>query len=61
MHVKEQQWHYLTHNWKDKGVHIFPKSIRLKAYVIARLEIELVYKDVVDQQVNHYVTDTTFF
>ncbi len=53
MHVKEQQWHYLTHNWKDKGVHIFPKSIRLKVYVIARLGIELVYKDVVDQQVNH--------
>ena len=25
--VEEQQWYYLTHSWRDKEVHAFPKGI----------------------------------
>ena len=25
--LEEQLWNYLTHSWKDKGVHTFPKGI----------------------------------
>ena len=45
--IEEQQWYYLTHSWEDKGVHTFPKGIRRKVNVIARLDIELDYSDVI--------------
>ena len=24
--LEEQSWYYLTHSWKDKGVHTFPQG-----------------------------------
>ena len=33
--------YYLTQRWWDKFVHVFPKGMRLKVNVIARLEFEL--------------------
>ena len=38
--LEEQQWSYLTHNWKDKGVHTFPKGFCPKVNVIVQLEFE---------------------
>ena len=45
----------------DKGVHTFLKGNHPKRNVIARLEFELAYYDVVVQQVNKYVTGDPFF
>ena len=39
--VKEQLWYYLTYSWRDKGVHAFPKG--LKVTVTPQLEFELTY------------------
>ena len=47
---EEQQWRYLTHNWKNLGVHTFPTSICPKVNVKARLEFELTYYDSADQK-----------
>ena len=47
--------------WGKKGVHAFPKCIRSKVSVIARLEFEPAYYDVAVQHVNHYATDPTNF
>ena len=55
---EEQKWNYLTHSWKDKGVHIFPKGIYPKVNVIERLEYELAYYDSAVQRFNHYATKT---
>ena len=54
----EEQWHYLTHSWEDKGVHTFPKGICPNVNVIARLEYELAYYDSAVQRFNHYTTRT---
>ena len=56
--LEEQWWYYLTHSWKDKGVHTFPKGICPKVNVIARLEYELVYYDSTVHRFNHYTTRT---
>ena len=56
--LEEQQWHYLTHNWEDKGVHTFPKGICPKVNVIARLEYELANYDSAVHRFNHYTTRT---
>ena len=50
----KQLWYYLSHNWRDKHVHTFPKGIRLKVNVIVQLEFELTYCDVAVQHVSHY-------
>ena len=44
--VEEQSWHYLIHSLRDKEVHTFPKGIVTEDNVMARLEFELVYYDV---------------
>ena len=36
-----QLWYYLIHKVEDKGVQRFPKGIRLKVNIIARMELEL--------------------
>ena len=55
----EELWcYYLTHSWKDKGVHTFPKGIYPKMNIIARLEYELAYYDSAVQRFNHYTTRT---
>ena len=41
---------------RDKGVRTFFKGINLKVIVIARLELELTYYDIVLQHVSHYAT-----
>ena len=28
IHGEKQQWYYLTHSWKDKEFHTFPKNIK---------------------------------
>ena len=58
IHLEEQQWYNLTHNWEDKGVHTFPKGICPKVNVIARLEYELAYYDSAVHRFNHYTTRT---
>ena len=40
--------------------HSFPKCISLRVNVIAQLEFELTYFDVVVQYVNHYTTIDVF-
>ena len=50
--MEEQKWCYLTHSWKDKRVHTFPKGISPKVNVITQLEIELIYYNVILQHVN---------
>ena len=55
---KEQYRYYLTHSWKDKGVHAFPQDICPKENVIAQLEYELTYYDFVVHRFNHYTTRT---
>ena len=57
--LEEQQWHYLTHSWEDKGVHTFPEGICPKVNVIARLEYELAFYDSAVRRFNHYTTMTT--
>ena len=47
-----------NHSWEDKGVLIFPKGIRSKVNVIARLEFELAYYDSAVHRFNHYTTRT---
>ena len=59
--LEEQQWYYLTHSWEDKGAHTFPKGIRLKVNVIARLEHELAYYDSDVHRFNHYTMGTSPF
>ena len=56
--LERRQWYYLTHSRKDKKVYAFPESISLKVNLIARLEFELAYYDVVVQHVNHNTTET---
>ena len=56
--LEEQLWYYLTHSWKDKGVHTFPKGTCPKVNVIARLEYELAYYDSAVHRFNHYSTRT---
>ena len=56
--IEEQWWYYLTHSWKDKRVHTFPKGICPKVNVIARLEYELAYYDSAAHRFNHYTTRT---
>ena len=36
-------WYYLTHSWRDKGIHNFPNGISFKVNIIAQLEFILVY------------------
>ena len=52
--VEEHQWYYLTHSWDYKAVHTFPHGICLKWNIIARLEFELTFYDVIVQHINHY-------
>ena len=40
------------------SIHIFPKSIRPKVNIIARLESELTYRDFAVQYVSYYATAT---
>ena len=47
------------HSWEDNGVHTFPKDIRPKVNVIARLEYELDYYDSAVNRFNHYTTGIT--
>ena len=56
--LEEKLWYYLTHSWKDNGVHTFPKGICPKVNVIARLEFELAYYDSAVHRFNHYTTRT---
>ena len=56
--LEEQLWCYLTHSWKDKGVHTFPKGICPKVTVRARVEYELAYYDSAVNRFNHYTTRT---
>ena len=42
----------------NKGVYNFPRGISPKENVIARLEFELAYNDIVVQHVNHYTSET---
>ena len=51
--VDEQQWYYFTHSWEDKEVHTFPKSIRLKVNVVARLSFKHTLYDSAVHCVNH--------
>ena len=39
--VEKQKRYDLTHNWRDEGVHTFPKGISLKLNVIPQIEFEL--------------------
>ena len=55
---EEQQWNYLTHSWKDKGIYAFPKDICLKVKKIALLEFELAYYDSAVQPL--HLKDTLF-
>ena len=41
--VEEQQWYYLTHSKRDKGVHIFPKGISSEENLIERFEFDFAY------------------
>ena len=41
--TEEQQLNYLTHSWKNKEVHTFPKGISPKINLIVRPEFELDY------------------
>ena len=41
--VEEHNLFCLICSWSNKGVHAFPKGIRVKVNVIARLEFELTY------------------
>ena len=56
--LEEQPWYYLTHSWKNKGFHTFPKDIYPKVNVITWLEYELVYYDSAVHRFNHYTTRT---
>ena len=53
-----EEQYYLTHNWKDKGVHTFPKGICPKVNIIAQLENELAYYNSAVHRFNHYTTRT---
>ena len=55
---KNSSGYYLTHSWKDKGVHNFPKGICPKGNVTAWLEYELAYYDSAVHRFNHYATRT---
>ena len=44
--VQEQQWYYLTHSLRDKGVQTFSMGISPKGNEIAWLKLKLVYYDV---------------
>ena len=44
--LEEQLWYYLTHSWKDEGVHIFSKGISPKVNAVGSLEFELTYYNV---------------
>ena len=52
--IKEEQWYYLTHSWKDNGVHAFPKVISLKVNVIVWLEFKLSYFEATVEHFSHY-------
>ena len=54
--LEEQQWHYITHSWEDKGFHTFPKGICPKVNVIARLEYELAYYNSAVHRFKPYTT-----
>ena len=58
--VEEQYWYNLTDSKSggDKEVHTFPKGISSKVIVIARMELDLAYFDVMVQQFTYYVTGT---
>ena len=58
MLVKEEQWYYLTHSWRDKGIPIFLKGIRPNVNVITQLEFELTYYDAAVQLVSYYTMGT---
>ena len=47
---------YLTQSCEDKGVHTFPNGICRKVNIIARLEYEVVYYDLVVHRFNQYTT-----
>ena len=48
---EEQQWYYLTYNWKEKGIHaIFPKKVN----AMARRNFELTS----EPHFNNYATGT---
>ena len=50
--------YYLTHRWKDIGVHTFPWGISPKVNVIAQLEFELTHYDIAVRCVSHYTIKT---
>ena len=52
--LEEQLLYYLTHIWKDKGIHTFSNGISPKVNVIVRLEFELAYYDSAVQRFNNY-------
>ena len=54
----EKQWYYLTHNWRDQGVHTFLLGISLKVNIIARLQFEVAYFDDAVKHVSHYTMRT---
>ena len=57
--LEEQLWYNLTQSWEDKGVYTFPKGIRPKVNIIARLEYEPTYYDSAVYRFNHYSTRTS--
>ena len=56
--IEKQEWYYLTHTCRNKGVHAFLKCFSLKMNVIAQLEFQYVYHDVTVQHVSHCATTT---
>ena len=46
-------WYLYPIAGKNEKVHLFHKSISLKIKIIAWLEFELVYSDVIDQHISH--------
>ena len=56
--LQKQEWYYLTHSWRDKEAHTFPKDISLKLNVIERLEFELAYFEATVQHFSYYATGT---
>ena len=56
--VEEQQWCYVTHNWKNKGFYTFLKGISPKANVIMQLELKFAYYDITIQHMSYYAIET---
>ena len=43
--LEGQKWYYLTHSWRGKEVHAFPKSDSPKVNVMKWMKFEFAYDD----------------